>query len=37
VRDLAFLDQLAEGADRFLDRCRGVDAVLVVEIDVAPV
>ena len=34
VRDLACLDQLAEGADRLLDRCRRVDAVLVVDVDV---
>ena len=34
VADLALLDELAEGADRLLDRRLGVDAVLVVEVDV---
>ena len=34
VADLAFLDQLRHGANRFLDRSIRIDAVLVVEVDV---
>jgi hypothetical protein len=34
VPDLALPDQLAQRADRVLDRRGGVDAVLVVEVDV---
>src|SRR5882762_9758570 len=34
MADLALLDQLRQGANRFFDRCIGIDAMLIVEVNV---